>query len=214
MRFDESYEEQVELRDGTRALLRCVRPEDKVLLRRGFDELSPESRYMRFFSAKKRLSDAELSYLTEVDGSNHFAIGVGNLEGTEGLAIGRFVRDERNATVAEPAIAVVDHAHGNGIGTLLLHRLVDAALERGIETFHCVVLADNEPMKALLEELSPDIHYDYEGEGVCDALMPLHASREPRRPMQRLLAHVARQAVHVPLGHRLRSWLEREPPGP
>src|SRR6266568_8681079 len=74
-RFDGRYRETALLRDGSRVVLRLVRPDDKALLRRGFERLSPESRYRRFMSAKSQLTDAELAYLTEVDGWSHFALG-------------------------------------------------------------------------------------------------------------------------------------------
>ena len=50
-----------------RARLRLVRPEDKALLADGFALLSERSRYQRFLAAKRRLSERELAYLTEVD---------------------------------------------------------------------------------------------------------------------------------------------------
>ena len=74
-RFDEHYREEIRLADGLTATIRCLRPEDRGLLEEGFRRLSPESRYLRFFAAKERLNDAELRYLTEIDGAMHFAIG-------------------------------------------------------------------------------------------------------------------------------------------
>ncbi|MCC7535988.1 MAG: GNAT family N-acetyltransferase [Deltaproteobacteria bacterium] len=170
MRYGPAYEEQVVLRDGSRALVRTVRPEDKGLLREGFDRLSPESRYRRFLGAKQRLSDAELRYLTEVDGTSHFAIGalrrVGN-DGhshDEGLGIARFIRLPEDPDVAEAAIAVVDTAQGQGLGSLLLRRLVEAAVERGVRHFRCVVLASNDPMRHILESLGLEVRESHDGD--------------------------------------------------
>ena len=44
------HEEHV-LADGTRVILRHVRPEDAGEVRRGLERLSPQSRYRRFLSA-------------------------------------------------------------------------------------------------------------------------------------------------------------------
>jgi len=165
VRYDDSYSERCRLRDGTEVHLRCVRPEDKALLREGFARLSPESRYRRFLGSKPSLTDAELRYLTEVDGLGHFALGaqrvVGGAPG-EGLGIARFIRDPDEPSIAEAAIAVVDTAHGLGLGTLLLGRLVAAAVERGIHRFRCVVLATNDPMLHLFDALGLDtvVHRD------------------------------------------------------
>jgi len=52
--FTLDYTEHAELRDGTSVLLRLVRPTDKELLRAGFQRLSPESRYARFFMPRPR----------------------------------------------------------------------------------------------------------------------------------------------------------------
>jgi hypothetical protein len=83
--FNHDYREKAMLRDGHAVTLRLVRATDKELLRRGFERMSPESRYRRFFAAKKTLSEAELVYLTELDGLNHFAIAatLDEPEGTE-----------------------------------------------------------------------------------------------------------------------------------
>ncbi len=41
--------------------MRPVRPDDKGAIAAGFERLSPESRYRRFFTAMNRLSDADLA---------------------------------------------------------------------------------------------------------------------------------------------------------
>src|SRR4051812_14874359 len=142
--FTADYVEHATLRDGTRVLLRLVTPDDKELLKRGFDGWSHASRYARFFVPKQRLTDDELAYLCEVDQESHFALGAvreGDGE-PRGLGIARFIRlaDVEDAPVtAEAAIAVSDEMQGKGLGRLLFQRLVDAAGERGIAQFRCEV---------------------------------------------------------------------------
>ena len=157
--FNEHYRELVSLRDGTRAVLRLVRPDDKALLRAGFEHLSPRSRYYRFFTPKPRLSDDEVRYLTEVDGENHFAMGAVTdpPDGEpEGLGIARFIRLREAPEVAEAAFTVADHAQGKGLGTLLFRRLSAAARERGITRFRCLVIATNAAMSELFHAIAPD----------------------------------------------------------
>ncbi len=158
--FTLDYVERVVLRDGTVVRLRLVAPEDKVLLRTGFDGLSHESRYARFLAPKGSLSDEELRYLTELDHESHFAIGAVREDGDGhgepvGLGIARFIRlaDPR---VAEAAVAVADVVQGQGLGKLLFLRLVAAAAERDIATFHCELLGTNEPMRELIRSVAPD----------------------------------------------------------
>ena len=168
--FAADYVEHVTLRDGTAVILRLVTPDDKELLRRGFENWSPESRYARFFVPKLRLSDEELTYLCDVDQENHFALGAireGDGE-PRGLGIARFIRlpsEPGEPVTAEAAIAVSDEMQGKGLGRILFERLVAAAAERGIERFRCEVLGTNSSMKTLVDALAP-VHRTEVGGGV------------------------------------------------
>lgn len=159
LRFTADYEEKVVLSDGTCVYLRLVQPDDKALIERGFDRMSEQSRYRRFFTGKNKLTDRDLRYLTELDGENHFAIGVvhrDELDREEGLGTGRFVRCAEDPRIAEPAVAVIDSFQHRGLGRLLCRRLGEAAAERGVQRFRCEVLLANDPMRAILGELAPN----------------------------------------------------------
>src|SRR5438132_12112120 len=110
------------LPDGTRVAFRPVVAEDKEVIRRGFEQLSPESRYRRFFSPLQTLPDRLLRYLTEIDYHNHFAwlATLPDLEGSPVVGVGRWVRLQEDPTAAEAAVTVIDAYHHRGIGTLLL----------------------------------------------------------------------------------------------
>ena len=145
------------LRDGTHVVVRHIRPSDAAELRRAFERLSPESRYRRFFGGVPQLTEASLHYLTEVDGRDHVAI-VATTDGPEpdgatGLGVARFVRLQDEPTVAEAAVTVVDDFQRQGLGRLLTTELAEAARERGIHTFRADVIADNEPMRAIMSEI-------------------------------------------------------------
>lgn len=216
--IDEHYHETAQLRDGRLVTLRSVRPDDKALLRRGFERLSPESRYRRFLSTKKRLSDDELSYLTEVDGISHFALGATarDADGSEcGVGIARFVCSADDPSSAEPAIAVADDWQHAGLGTLLLRRLVEAARERGVQRFEGRALASNAALFEVLAPLEADVHVTREG---ADALigveLPAVAARSAaaeaaaaaaeKNSMERLLELAAKQLFGFALRIRRR----------
>lgn len=170
------YVEHAVLQDGTRVLLRLVRPEDKELVRAGFAQLSSESRYARFLSPKSSLSEDELSYLCDLDHENHLAIGA-VLDGPDdavpvGVGIARYVRLPDRPDTAEAAITVVDAYQRRGLGKLLLVRLIAAAASRGIERFRCEVLASNAGMAALLAHITPDRTITA-GAGVMSIELPL-----------------------------------------
>src|SRR6476660_3856548 len=79
------------LRDGSRVDVRPIAATDKELIRRGFERLSPESRYRRFLSSMPALDDRALAYLTELDHHDHEALVA--LDGDEAVGVARFVRD-------------------------------------------------------------------------------------------------------------------------
>ena len=54
--------EEVDLRDGRRVELRPIRPRDANLLVDFHEMLSPETRYLRFFSPQPRLSRKVAEY--------------------------------------------------------------------------------------------------------------------------------------------------------
>ncbi len=202
-RFDEDYEETIRLRDGTRATLRPIRASDKKLLLEGFERLSPRSRYTRFLVPKQELTERELRYLTEIDGVDHFALIalMHPLFGKEeGIGVGRFVRLADEPDTAEPAITVADDQQEKGLGTILLHRLSDAAWERGIRQFRCELLAENTRMRELLAELETDVRLDEIQNGALVVSFPVEAPvlDEPRRSsssVRRVLAYLAQELV-------------------
>ena len=218
MEIGPHYDESVALRDGTEVSIRVVRPEHRHLLRQGLAQMSPQSRYYRFFSEKLRLSDNELAYLTETDGWDHLALGaVRVVDGEErGLGVGRFIRLPDRSNAAEPAIAVVDDAQGLGLGSLLLNRLATAARERGIDTFCFEVLASNEGAKHLMERFAGH-HLDWtsDGAGVMYAEVALGGDAddeegEPRPILERLFAASARGDLEIQLGSLLLKHLRRD----
>lgn len=144
---------RAQLRDGTPVLVRPIESADRERLRAGFERLSPESRYRRFFSPVNELSERDLDYLVEVDHHDHEALLAVPPDGGEGYGVARFVRTAPEE--AEPAIVVVDAWQGRGVGGLLLDALAERAREEGIARFRAPVLARNEESIRLLRRLGP-----------------------------------------------------------
>lgn len=145
------------LADGITVWIRLIRPEDAEELKRGFAELSPESRYRRFLTSTNELSDAMVRYFTNVDGEHHLALVAfvesPDLKFERGVGVGRFVRIDDQPEVAEAAITVVDDFQRRGLGKLMLTSLIEAAAERGVRKFRAEVLAANTPIRHLLHEV-------------------------------------------------------------
>jgi GNAT superfamily N-acetyltransferase len=169
-------EESVTLRDGSTALIRPVRPEDKELFVAAWEQFGEESRYRRFMGAKGSLSAKELAYLTEVDHVDHEAIGARDAETGDGVGVARYVRLP-DPEVAEAAVAVVDDWQHRGLGGELLERLTARARENGVERFHASLFAMNHAMLALFEELGEvEVHQVGEGRIEIDVDLPCEPS--------------------------------------
>jgi GNAT superfamily N-acetyltransferase len=222
LRFGPDYHERIRLADGTPAVLRLLRPDDRALFVTAFDRLSPATRYRRFAGVKTQLNPTELDFLLSPDGDRHFALAAGRPRNdrddgdgdgpnadrvSEGLGVARFVRLADDPSVAEPAVVVVDHVQGLGLGAQLLRRLLAAAAERGIRALRFVVLASNEPMRSLLRDHVAGVREVPEGDEVV-VEVPLEppvssddVSKPPPNLFQRFLSLAARSGL-VLVGRR------------
>jgi len=142
-----TYAEEEVLRDGSAIHIRAITPSDKDLLFEHFSGLSQDSRYTRFFGAKRTLSRDELMRLTELDFDNQVGLtATMMIDGRERfIGVGRYFRSA-DRTKAEVAFAVLDEYQGRGIGTLLLEHLRRIAHEAGIDEFIADVMASNHHM--------------------------------------------------------------------
>ena len=145
----------IRLRDGTRLLVRHIRPTDKRLLEAGFEHLSDETRRRRFLAPKPRLTGADLRYLTEIDGHDHVALIALRLDDWQRpVAVARYVRLREDPATAEVAVTVDDEYQGRGIGRRLGMLLADEARANGITRFSAEILGENLPAHHLMRALS------------------------------------------------------------
>lgn len=159
-------------------MFRSLRADDKELVRRGFEALSPESRYRRFFREIDHLSEQQLAYLTEIDGVDHVAwvAVLPDEPGYKGAGVARWIRLPDEPTVAEGAVTVIDSLHGLGIGTTLLWLAAKSAIEHKVEAFRVVVQGENHPVLALLDGFG--IHPSTWESGIAQIDIPLPGSPE------------------------------------
>lgn len=198
--------EAVTLENGERLCVRRVRPSDKARLVRAFEGLSSLSRYRRFLAQKSALSDADLRFFTEVDGQDHYALVAVAPEtaGCDGEVVGaaRYIRLDAQPDTAEIAVAVVDAHQRRGIGRLLLERLRQAAYQRGIRRIRVHLLAENLPVRRLLEALFGDQPLECEGE-IISGDIPLFAPESENASAARApafeLLRLAAEGVVMPV---------------
>jgi GNAT superfamily N-acetyltransferase len=194
------HETEVPLRDGSILRVRPIRPDDKDAIASGFERMSAESRYRRFFAPLRQLSEEDLAYLTEVDHTDHEAL-IGFEAGTgEPVGVARYIRGAE-PTEAEVAVTVVDDWQARGVATALLERLVARAREEGIEHFVALVLPDNPQALDIFRHLTPDGTVERRSSsGLVEFLIELPATPRPGRlPRESSLARALRGAA----GHAL-----------
>ena len=146
--------EAIELRDGSRMVVRPIRPDDKDAIAAGFDRLSAQSRYRRFFAPLTELGEVELAYLTEVDHRDHEALIAFDVDTREPVGVARFIRNAEPHE-AEVAVTVIDHWQGRGVASMLLDCLVQRAREEGITHFLAIVLSDNREAIEMFDSVAP-----------------------------------------------------------
>ncbi len=178
--YPKHWEADVLLRDGQAAHLRPISGDDEDLLVEFYEQVSAESKYLRFFAPMPRLSDKDVRRFTHVDHHDRvaFVLTVAN----KMIAVGRFDRlpdvkteDGESVTEAEVAFLVQDAHQGRGIAQLLLEHLAQAGRERGIDRFVAEVLPENQRMIQIFREAGYQVAGGFE-EGVMRLEFPIDAT--------------------------------------
>ena len=188
-------EQQVQgrLDDGTRVIFRPFQTGDRELLREGFERMSPESRYHRFFTPIEHLSEQQLDSLSDIDFVDRVAwlALLPDNKDFPGAGVARWVRATDDPEVAEAAVTVIDAYQRRGIGNALLRLLAQSAIERGIKQFRAFVLGENHAMLQLFESLGAETS-SIEA-GVIEMRIPLPANVDEL--LQTPAPHILRAAA-------------------
>ena len=145
--YPRHWEADVLLRDGATAHLRPISTADEALLVEFYEQVSAESKYMRFFAPMPRLSERDVHRFTHVDHQDRVAFVL--TVARKIIAVGRFDRitgKGHTGDEAEVAFLVQDAHQGRGIAQLLLEHLAQAGRERGVKKFVAEVLPENQRM--------------------------------------------------------------------
>ena len=148
--YPSELEEACEHR-GQQLLLRPIRPEDAPLHRQFLARVTPQDLYTRFFTAIRELPDADIAHLTQIDYDREmaFVAVVTDVTGApQILGVARACADPDNLG-AEFAVLVRSDLKGQGLGTLLLQKLIRYCRERGTRQLWGSVMTDNTAMLQL-----------------------------------------------------------------
>ncbi len=145
--YPNEYEFHDRLRDGRQLLIRPIRPEDEELHRELFISLSRKTSYFRFFSYRRHLTHEQIARFTQIDYDREIAI-IALLEENgrqRSIGVNRLTFQPR-FDKHEFAIVVADAYQGQGVGTILMKRLLEIARDRKIPRIYGLVLAENQKM--------------------------------------------------------------------
>jgi len=147
-------DETVEWR-GRTLVLRPIRPEDTPRHRQFLARVTPRDLYTRFFTGVRELPEADLAHLTQIDYDRDMAfVAVGReaAGAEEILGVARACADPDN-DAAEFAVLVRSDLKGQGLGTLLMHKLIRYCREHGTRELRGDVMSENAAMLHLAKTL-------------------------------------------------------------
>ncbi|CAG2139596.1 Peptidyl-lysine N-acetyltransferase Pat [Cupriavidus campinensis] len=147
-------QERPALWQGEALTLRPVRPDDEPAYRVFFQALAPSDVHSRYLCMFRQPEHSQLARMTQIDYAREMcfvAVRQGMQDGDKSefiLGECRAVADPDNQR-AEFAISVRSDVKGKGLGTLLLHTLLDYCRAQGTAELYGVTEATNAPMLAL-----------------------------------------------------------------
>ncbi len=145
---------------GSSIGLRCLTPADAHQVTRLLERLSPDSRYQRYFRLVRSLAPAEVARFVAVS-PDHLAVGAFDDDGLVGVA--QYFRSAARADCAEVAVEVADSHHRRRVGTRLITKLAQFAVDDGITHFTATVLTENRPVLGLMRHSGWDITTTLDG---------------------------------------------------
>ncbi|WP_423459696.1 GNAT family N-acetyltransferase [Ottowia sp. VDI28] len=157
------YEQIWPLRGGGEYTVRPIHPGDAQMLQDLTKRLSPESRYFRFVSSMPELPPGMLSRFTLIDYDREMALCAvikeeklgedGQQEVSERfIAVSRYITNPDH-TSCEFSLVVDDAFAGQGLGTRMMHSIMDVARDRGLQEIVGMVLTSNGAMLKLMQSL-------------------------------------------------------------
>jgi RimJ/RimL family protein N-acetyltransferase len=145
---------EVTLRDGRRATIRPIRRDDAARTAAFIDALSTQSKHALFLGGIAQLSDAALQRLCSSRDARDMAYvaTVLTADGERQIGVCRYAGAD-SADGAEISVAVADDWQHQGLGKLLLSKLIDYARAHGVRRLYSMDSASNDAMRRLAHEV-------------------------------------------------------------
>lgn len=158
--YPSQYEERVRMKTGDTYMIRPIRPEDEPALIRNFDNLDAEEVRFRFFHVIKEMDHVMAARLTQIDYDREMALVVTERNGEEDGSLYAVVRLILDITGdrAEFALIVNHRVTHQGLGTLLMRRIIAYARDRNLSEVYGEVLSENKGMIRICRALGFQLH--------------------------------------------------------
>ncbi len=167
-------------RSGRPAVIRPIRGEDEPKHLEFYNSLSPESIRMRYFYSRGIPSHQELASWTQIDYDREmaFIVSAPRLDGrgAETLGVVRAVTDPDNIR-SEFSVVIRDDLQGEGLGIILMRKVIDYCRKRGTLMIEGSTLPTNKGMQGLAQKLGFKNTFNMEEE-VVDMKMMLNEPTE------------------------------------
>jgi GNAT superfamily N-acetyltransferase len=151
----------VTLRDGRRVTIRPIRRADAKRTSDFIDSLSTTSKHTLFLGGVAHLSDSELRRLCDPEDPRDmaFVATVDDGRGVREVGMCRYAGADADAG-AEISVAVADDYQHQGLGRMLLQRLIGYAHAHGIARLYSMDLRSNGAMRQLARDVGFSEHPD------------------------------------------------------
>jgi acetyltransferase len=153
------YIEDWTLKNGIKVKIRPIRPEDEPLMVQFYESLSEESVYFRYFhliKASKLTSHDRLTRICFIDYDREMALVAEgdrpDSDKKEIIAVGRLSK-LHGLNESEFAMMVSDAYQCLGLGTELLHRLVQVAKHEKLDSVKAEIMHKNRAMQKVCEKV-------------------------------------------------------------
>jgi RimJ/RimL family protein N-acetyltransferase len=148
--YPDDLDADVTLPNERRLHIRALHRGEDGPIRALYAHLSPQSRYMRFFSPMPTLPDSVVRLLVRVDYQRSLSL-VAESRDEDGpgvVGLGSFgATDDRNVEIA---LVVRDDWQQQRVGTELARRVIEAAEARGFHRFTATFRSENVAIRRLL----------------------------------------------------------------
>ncbi len=167
--YPKEYISQATLKDGTPVTIRPIRPEDEPLLVRFHESLSERSVYMRYFhrlNLDRRTAHERLTRICFIDYDREMALVAERKNSETGepeiMGVGRLSRNHAVPDEAEFALLISDRFQRQGLGTILVGKLLEVGRAEGLSRITADILFENRAMQHVSRNAGFHLHRDLE----------------------------------------------------